>query len=285
MITLETKAYAKVNLTLDILGKRPDGFHDLQSVMQQISICDDIEIDLETGEDWSLECDRDDVPADSSNLAWKAAGLFYKRLGKDPQGVSIRIIKRIPSRAGLGGGSADAAAVLNALNAHEGSPFTVAQLAEMGAKIGSDVPFCVMGGTALCEGRGEILTKLKDMPQCFYCVAMPDFAVSTKELFEIYDQRTVSTHPDTPHMLEALDAEDLLKVAGYCCNSMEKIVAADYPKIWQMRTVMEDCGALGSAMSGSGSAVYGIFDAFDMAAMASMRLMEHGFTTFLARNV
>ena len=285
MITLETRAYAKVNLTLDILEKRPDGYHELQSVMQQISICDDIGIDLETGEDWRLECDREDIPTDSSNLAWKAVGLFYKRLGKDPGGVTIRITKRIPAQAGLGGGSADAAAVLKALNDHEGNPFSQVELEALGGKLGSDVPFCVRGGTVLCEGRGERMTTLQPMPDCFYCVAMPDFSMSTAAVYGAYDANPPKYRPDHPGMLAALEAGDLLKVAGHCGNAMEKVVAVEHPKIWEMRTVMEDCGALGAAMTGSGSAVYGVFDAFDMAAMASMRLMEHGFTTFLARNV
>lgn len=285
MITLETKACAKVNLTLDIQEKRPDGYHELESVMQQISLCDDIEIDLETGEDWRLECDAEGIPTDSSNLAWKAAGLFYKKLGKDPQGVTIRITKRIPAQAGLGGGSADAAAVLNCLNDHEGHPFSVEELAAMGAKLGSDVPFCVLGGTALCRGRGELLTALKPMPDCFFCVAMPDFSVSTAELYAAFDARPPKYRPDTKGMLEAIKSGDLLKVAGFCGNAMEKLVAVEHPKIWEMRTAMEDCGALGSAMTGSGSAVFGVFDAFDMAAMASMRLLQHGYLTYLARNV
>ena len=117
MITLQEKAYAKLNLTLDVLGKRDDGYHELESVMQLVTLCDDIEIDVETGEDWKIECNWDDVPLDSSNLAWKAAGVFYRSIGKDPQGITIRIEKRIPAQAGLAGGSADAAAVLRALNA------------------------------------------------------------------------------------------------------------------------------------------------------------------------
>lgn len=284
MITLQEPAYAKLNLTLDILGKRPDGYHELRSVMQQIALCDEVEIDVETGEDWSLETDRDDVPTDSTNLAWKAAGVFYQALGKDPQGVTIRIQKRIPSQAGLGGGSADAAAVLKALNRHAGSPFSREELARLGAKVGSDVPFCVWGGTALAEGRGEILTGLPEMPQCFYCIVMPDFSVSTPALFAKTDQAELTYRPDTQAMLDALKEGDLLKVAGNLCNAMEPLAAEDHPDIAAIRTIMEDCGALGTAMTGSGSAVYGIFDAFDMAAMASMTLMEK-YQTFLSRNV
>ena len=283
MITLQEPAYAKLNLTLDILNKREDGYHEIESIMQQITLRDDIEIDLETGEDWKLECDWEDVPTDSENLAWKAAGLFYKTIGKDPQGITIRITKRIPMGAGLGGGSADAAAVLIALNRHEGEPFSKWDLARLGAKIGSDVPFCVTGGTALAKGRGEKVAQLLPMPQCFYCVAKPEFSVSTPELYAKWDAQENPYHPDTNNMGRSLDQQNLLHVAGYLGNSFEPLVAAEHPEIEAIQSKMKDCGALGCAMTGSGSAVFGIFDAFDMAAMASMELME-SCTTYLARN-
>lgn len=285
MITLQQQAYAKLNLTLDILGKRDDGYHDLRSVMQQISLCDDIEIDVETGEDWKLECDREDIPTDSSNLAWKAAGVFYKALGKDPQGITIRITKRIPSQAGLGGGSADAAAVLNALNDHEGKSFTAQELADLSAKVGSDVPFCVLGGTALVEGRGERVTAVNPMPDCFYCIVMPDFSVSTADLYRAIDEKGTTYRPDTDGMLAALQSGDLLHAAGYVGNAMEPLVSADHKQIKEMKDAMLDSGALGAAMTGSGSAVYGIFDSFDMAAISSMDLMARGYRTYLSRNV
>ena len=144
MTTLYEGAFAKLNLTLDVLGKREDGYHDLQSVMQTISIRDDIEIDVGTGKPWVLRCSKEGIPTDERNLAWKAAKLFFDTTGKDPDGLEIRITKRIPSEAGMGGGSADAAAVLRALNKHYGNPFSIFALAELGAAIGSDVPFCVV---------------------------------------------------------------------------------------------------------------------------------------------
>lgn len=284
MITLQEKAYAKLNLTLDILGKREDGYHDLESVMQQITLCDDIEIDVQTGEDWKLECSDAAIPADASNLAWKAAGVFYRSIGKDPQGITIRINKRIPAQAGLAGGSADAAAVLRALNAHEGEPYTLEKLAELAGKIGSDVPFCVLGGTALAKGRGEKLTKLPPMPQCFYCIVKPDFSVSTPALFEAYDQAPAALHPDTEGMLDALKNKDLMHVAGYVFNVMEPVVAKEHPEILMIKDTLDSCGACGCAMTGSGSAVYGIFDAFDMAAMASMQLIDR-YKTYISANV
>ena len=284
MTTLQENAYAKLNLTLDVLGKRDDGYHELETVMQQITLCDEIEIDVQTGEDWKLECDWDEVPTDSSNLAWRAVGVFYRHIGKDPQGVSIRITKRIPMQAGLGGGSADAAAVLRALNRHEGEPLTQAELVQLAAKIGSDVPFCVQGGTALVKGRGELVEALPDMPQCFYCIAKPDFSISTPALFAEVDQEQSLWHPDTQTMLQALERQDLLHVAGSVGNTMEPLVASKHSQIQQIKQTMLDCGALGAAMTGSGSAVFGVFDAFDMAALASMQLME-SCKTYLSRNV
>lgn len=284
MITLQEPAYAKLNLTLDILHKRDDGFHEIESIMQQITMCDDVEIDVETGEDWKLECDWEDVPTDSENLAWKAAGVFYREIGKDPQGITIRITKRIPMGAGLAGGSADAAAVLRALNRHEGEPFTIWELSRLSAKIGSDVPFCVLGGTALAKGRGEKLAQLLPMPQCFYCIAKPEFSVSTPKLYAAWDEVAEPYHPDNNGMGRALDQQNLMHVAGYLGNGFEPLVSAEHPEIEEIKQIMSDCGALGAAMTGSGSAVFGIFDAFDMAATASMKLMEK-YKTYLSRNV
>ena len=213
MTTLYEAAYAKLNLTLDVLGKREDGYHDLKSVMQTISIRDDIEIDVGTGKPWCLKCDKEDIPTDERNLAWKAAKIYLDAMNKDPNGIEIRITKRIPSQAGLGGGSADAAAVLRALNKHYGEPLSILALAELGAQVGSDVPFCTVCGTAMVEGRGERLRKLPDMPDCVFVVCKPDFPVSTPELYQKIDQCAIAKRPDNQAMESAILAGDLGKVA------------------------------------------------------------------------
>ena len=187
MTTLFEGAFAKINLTLDVLGKRPDGYHDLKSVMQTISIRDDIEIDVDTERPWVLHCDKDGVPTDERNLAWKAAKVFYEQTKLQTSGIEIRITKRIPMEAGLGGGSADAGAVLRALNSHYGNPLSILALAELGSLVGSDVSFCTLCGTAMVEGRGEKLRKLPDMPDCCFVVCKPDFASSTPELYKRID--------------------------------------------------------------------------------------------------
>ena len=200
MTTLYEGAFAKLNLTLDVLGKREDGYHDLQSVMQTISVRDDIEIDIGTGRPWCLKCDKEGIPCDEKNLAWKAAKVYFDAMKKDPDGIEIRITKRIPSEAGMGGGSADAAAVLRALNRHYGEPLSIGALAELGAQVGSDVPFCVVCGTAMVEGRGEKLRKLPDMPDCIFVICKPDFSVSTPELYKKIDQCTIGKRPDNRAM-------------------------------------------------------------------------------------
>ena len=209
MTTLYEGAFAKVNLTLDVLGKRPDGYHDLQSVMQTISIRDDVELDIDTGKPWTLSCSAEGIPEDDRNLAWKAAKVFCDKLGKNPNGLSIRITKRIPSGAGLGGGSADAAAVLRALNRFYNSPLSVFALAELGAQVGSDVPFCTLTGTAMVEGRGERLRPLPPMPDCTFVVCKPDFSVSTPELYRKLDTVAIPVRPNNRAMESALVAGDL----------------------------------------------------------------------------
>ena len=226
MTTLYEGAFAKLNLTLDVLGKREDGYHDLQSVMQGISIRDDIEIDIGTGKPWKLLCTVEDIPTDENNLAWKAAKVYCDTLHKDPEGLEIRINKRIPSGAGLGGGSADAAAVLRALNRHYGEPLSVMALAELGAEIGSDVPFCVLCGTAMVEGRGERLRKLPDMPDCVFVICKPDFSVSTPELYQKIDTVAIADRPDNRAMETALLAGDLGRVAENICNVFDPVVTS-----------------------------------------------------------
>ena len=196
MTTLYEGAFAKINLTLDVLDKREDGYHDIKSVMQTISLRDDVEIDVGTGKPWKLSCSMEGIPTDERNLAWKAAKVFCDTMNLDPDGLEIRITKRIPAEAGLGGGSADAAAVLRALNRHFDRPLSILALAELGAQVGSDVPFCTLCGTAMVEGRGERLRKLPDMPDCILVVVKPGFSSSTPALYQKLDETGVHGRPD-----------------------------------------------------------------------------------------
>ena len=275
MTTLYEGAYAKLNLTLDVLGKREDGYHDIKSVMQSISIRDDVEIDVGTGKPWSLTCDKEGIPCDETNLAWKAARLYCDTLHKDPDGIAIRITKRIPSGAGMGGGSADAAAVLRALNRHFGNPLSVLALAELGAKVGSDVPFCVLCGTAMVEGRGEQLRRLPDMPDCIFVVVKPEFSVSTPELYAKIDEVAIPKHPDHQAMESALLAGDLEKVAHNLYNVFDPVVTQENLELNYIKSLFHQYGAVGYQMTGSGSAVYAIVSEFEVAAVICSMLKEN----------
>ena len=285
MTTLYEGAFAKLNLTLDVLGKRADGYHDLQSVMQTISIRDDVEIDVGTGKPWVLHCDKEGIPTDETNLAWKAAKIYLDAVHQDPDGLEIRITKRIPSQAGLGGGSADAAAVLRALNKHYGNPLSILALAELGSLVGSDVPFCTVCGTAMVEGRGERLRKLPDIPDCVFVVCKPDFSASTPELYRKLDETAIARHPDNRAMESALLAGDLEKVAELVWNVFDPVVTADHLELNYIKSIMNSYGSLGQQMTGSGSAVFGILPNFEYAAVVCNMLKENYPQVFLARPV
>ena len=285
MTTLFEPAFAKLNLTLDVLGKREDGYHDLRSVMQTVSVRDDIEIDVGTGKPWALKCDKEGIPCDERNLAWKAAKIYCDALHKDPGGLEIRITKRIPSEAGMGGGSADAAAVLRALNEHYGNPLSIWALAELGAQVGSDVPFCVVGGTCMCEGRGERLRKLPDMPDCIFVVVKPEFSVSTPELYRKIDDVAIPKHPDNQAMESALLAGDLEKVAHNLYNVFDPVVTEEHLELNYIKSLFHQYGAVGYQMTGSGSAVFAIVSEFEVAAVICNMLKGNYPNVFICKPV
>lgn len=285
MTTLYEGAFAKVNLTLDVLGKREDGYHDIKSIMQTISLRDDIEIDVGTGKPWNLLCDKEHIPTDESNLAWKAAKLFFDTIGKDPDGLEIRIVKRIPVQAGLGGGSADAAAVLRALNRHYGSPLSLPALAELGAQIGSDVPFCVLCGTAVVEGKGDRLRKLPDMPDCIFVVCKPEFSVSTPELYAKIDEKAIATRPNHQAVESAILAGDLLGVVNNVCNVFDPIVTEEHMELNYIKSIMNSYDGVGMQMTGSGSAVYAMVGEFEAAAVICNMLKENYPQIYIAKPV
>lgn len=285
MTTLYESAYAKINLTLDVLGVRPDGFHDLKSVMQTVSLCDDIEIDIGTGKPWCLKCEAEGVPLDERNLAWKAAKVFFDAVNFDPEGIEIRMLKRVPSQAGLGGGSSDAAAVFRALNRHYGMPMTLQELADLSAKVGSDVPFCVLGGTVMVEGRGEFVRSLTPMPECYIVICKPDFPVSTPALYRKLDECEIKKHPDNDAMEAAIRAGDLAAIARNVHNVFDPVVAAEHPEIDHIKSVCAACGALAQQMSGSGSATFAIMPDRESAIAACDKLKQTYHQVFLAQRV
>ncbi len=285
MTIVTEKAPAKLNLTLDVLSKRPDGYHDLQSVMQTVSLCDEITLQIGTGKPWEVRCDTEGVPCDSRNLVWKAAEVFFEALGENPAGLDIHILKRIPSQAGMGGGSADAAAVFRALNRHYGEPYAPLELAELGARVGSDVPFCVIGGTVMCEGRGERMRPLDAMPGCQIVIIKPDFPVSTPALFRAIDSEEISIRPDNASMEQAIAAGDLKRISGLMCNVFEPVVSKDHPEIRRFRSIAMACGALGCQMTGSGSACFALLDSREKAEKLADVLKAEFSSVFLAEPV
>lgn len=285
MTTLYEGAFAKLNLTLDVLGKREDGYHDLKSVMQTISIRDDVEIDVDTGKPWVLKCDVEGIPTDSRNLAWKAAEVFFEQTKRTTTGLEIRITKRIPMEAGMGGGSADAAAVLRALNRHYDNPLSIMALAEIGALVGSDVPFCTLCGTAMVEGRGERLRKLPDLPDCCFVVCKPDFSVSTPALYKKIDEVEIAKRPDHQAMESALLAGDLGKIAENIYNVFDPVVTADHLELNYIKSIFNSYGSINQQMTGSGSAVFAIVPDFEFAAVICNMLKENYPKVFIAKPV
>ena len=285
MTTLTEGAFAKINLTLDVLDRREDGYHDIRSILQTVALRDDIELLLDTGTGWRIECETAGIPLDETNLAWRAARVFFDTFGGEPDGLTIRITKRIPSGAGLGGGSADAAAVLRALNRWRDYPISVYALCELGAQIGSDVPFCVLCGTALAEGRGERLTKLPDTPEMFTVICKPDVCFSTPALYAKLDDVALAKRPDTRAMRAALEKGDLEAIGAGLCNVFEQVAIPDHLELNYIKSIMMSYGAYGAQMTGSGSAVYGLFDSFEYAAVACTMLKDNYPQVFIAKTV
>lgn len=256
---ISTKAYAKLNLTLDVMGKRADGYHDLRMVMQSVDLADAIALEF-GGEGVRAASNLGFLPTGDKNLAAAAALRFAEATGKELGGLLIRMEKAIPVCAGLGGGSSDAAAVLRALNEHTGAGLTPMELAQVGARVGSDVPYCVLGGTALAEGKGEVLTALSPLPQCIAVLCKPKFSVSTPALFSRLDGVKLRHRPDTEGMLAALDAGDLGGVARRLFNVFEEVLSVRIrDEIVSIKGILVEQGALGACMSGTGPTVYGLF--------------------------
>lgn len=257
---VSVKASAKINLLLDIVGKRSDGYHLLQTVMQSVDLHDTVTVALAGGAgEIGLSCSGgENIPLDARNTAHKAASYFFKETGVENPGVSIHIEKRIPSCAGIAGGSAGAAAVLLALNRIFGGAASDAQLLNISAKIGADVPFCLIGGTMLAEGIGTDLSVLPTIPPCFIVLAKPADAVSTLRAYGEFDKLSEVNHPELEAMTDAVRAGDLKAVCSRMGNVFEQSI--NLPVIAEIKELMLGFGALGACMSGSGSTVFGIFE-------------------------
>jgi len=256
---IEEKAYAKLNISLDVLSKREDGYHDLRMIMQSISLCDNVMIEPDTSGIISASSNFGYIPGDIKNLAVAAASMFFEKAGiKD--GLKIRLEKSIPVGSGMAGGSSDAAAVLRALDRLYPGALNKEQLFETANKVGSDVAFCLEGGTCLAEGRGEKLCKLPPLPDCRIAVCKPSFSLSTPEMYRRLDRIRRVFHPDTDGIITALGKGDLPGVSRRMYNVFEDVGGREFNTVKAIKSVLLEEGALGSVMTGSGSAVFGIFD-------------------------
>lgn len=266
------KAYAKINLGLDVVRRLENGYHEVKMVMQTVGIYDVLDFQRTAG-GIVITTDSGELPTNEDNLIYKAAKLMIEEY-HIAEGVKIHLEKHIPIAAGMAGGSTDAAATLKGMNRLFDLGCTLKDLMELGVKIGADVPYCVMGGTALAEGIGEKLTPLAPAPDCYVLVAKPDINVSTKYVYEHLDAQEIVKHPDIDGMVEAIAEESLQGILDRMENVLETVTVSAYPIIQKIKDRMKELGAINSLMSGSGPTVFGIFVEKDMARRAYDKLEE-----------
>ena len=255
---LHLKAYAKINLALDVVRRRDDGYHDVRMIMQTVRLFDRISLKRTKGRNIRISTNLSYIPCNEDNLVYKAIDIIRKKHGiKD--GVEALIEKHTPVAAGLAGGSSDAAATLVGMNQLFSLGISQSSLIEYGASFGADIPFCIMRGTALSQGIGEILTPLPPVPDCWLLIVKPSFSMSTRFVYQHLDPDT-ALHPDIDGMVEAIRKGDLAGMTERMGNSLEQVTAAHFPDILSMKKKMTELGAMNAIMSGSGSTVFGVFD-------------------------
>lgn len=255
---IEVKAYAKINLLLDIVATRKDGYHDLFMIMQSVGIYDIVTVEKIKGKKIVITCNKNDIPLDEHNIAHKAATAFFKSQNIKDTGIHIDIKKMIPHAAGLAGGSADGAGVIVALNKMYNTDLSDKQLCEIGVKVGADVPFCITGGTLLSQGIGDVLNKVKPLKKCYIVLAKPDIGVNTGYAYKQFDEQGKLHTPDKFGMLCAIQSRDLNDICSKMENVFEQFI--EVPNRVDMKEIMRNKGAIGTCMSGSGPTVFGIFN-------------------------
>ena len=281
---MKIKAYAKINISLDIVGKREsDGYHLLKMIMQNIDLYDEISIEKQK-EGITISCNKNYVPTDSRNLAYKAASLFKETYNIE-DGVHIDIVKNIPVSAGLAGGSTDAAAVLKLMNKIFEVNVSDEELMNIGLKLGADIPYCINGGTALCEGIGEKITTLPPFKDKILVLVKPSFGVSTKEVYKSFNLDRVKVHPKTESLIEAMEQDNLYYVANNMKNLLENVTLRKHNILIKIKEDMNRYGAVGSMMSGSGPSVFAFFDDMLKAQRCYEKMKEDYREVFLTRTI
>jgi 4-diphosphocytidyl-2-C-methyl-D-erythritol kinase len=251
------QAPAKLNLALDIVGKTDNGYHLMQMIMQTIDLSDTVELEQTDTASIELTCSRSSVPCDQRNICYQCAKLFFEKTGVQNKGLRIHIEKRIPQQAGMAGGSTDGAAVLVGLNHLCETGLNLSELCEIGVQIGADIPFCLIGGTAVVEGIGEQIHPIAPMPPCSIVVAKPKGGISTQKAFMEFDRRQIKPQLDLTKMIDAIESQDLSLTAECMYNAFEQVCTLE--DVFTIRNLMKSCGAKSAIMTGSGSAVFGIF--------------------------
>jgi 4-diphosphocytidyl-2-C-methyl-D-erythritol kinase len=265
-------ANAKINITLDVVGRRENGYHDVKMIMQSLEYADKVKVELaEKGID--LKCSVDYLPLDDKNLAYKAAKFFLEETGIKT-GVKIFIEKNIPVAAGLAGGSTDAAAVLKALNVLTNANLSIEKLMEIGLMLGADVPYCILGKTALAEGLGEILTVLPPLKESIVCLAKPSYSVNTGQVYKEIDQKKNLLHPDTEGAIKAIEMGDNKLLGQRMYNCLEEVTGDKYSVIGKIKSIMYDHNSYGAMMSGSGPSVFGFFENMEDAQKAQKEIKK-----------
>ena len=277
MDKMELKALGKINLGLDVLGRRENGYHDVRMVMQTVYLYDQIRMEKTKKPDIELLTNLFYLPVNENNLAYQAADLLMKEFHVK-EGVKITLDKHIPVAAGMAGGSSNAAAVLFGINRMFSLGLSQEELMKRGVTLGADVPYCIMRGTVLAEGIGEELSVLPAMPKCTVLIAKPPISVSTKMVYEALDSKEIVEHPDIDGILEGLQKGDLHKVADSMGNVLEDVTIPMHPVIADIKQVMQDCGAIGAMMSGSGPTVFGLFENRASAREAQKMIRDKGLT-------
>ena len=275
MDRIELKALGKINLGLDVLGRRENGYHDVRMVMQTLYLYDNVTLIKKEEPGIELESNLYFLPKDSGNIAWKAANLLMEEFHISG-GIKIILNKYIPVAAGMAGGSSNAAAVLYGMNQMYQLGLSRQELMDRGVKLGADVPYCIMRGTVLAEGIGEILSPLPPMPKCQILIAKPAVSVSTKAVYEAIDSKEIEEHPDIDGIIDGLKKQDLNKIAASMGNVLEKVTIDMHPEIAQIKNCMLENGALGAMMSGSGPTVFGIFRGYASVQKAYEKVKAQG---------
>lgn len=275
MNTIMLKAYAKINLGLDVLGKREDGYHEVRMIMQTIRLYDKLNMKKLNKDEIIIKTNLSYLPTNENNLVYRAIQMLKEEFNIK-QGIYVELQKHIPVAAGLAGGSSDAAAALTGMNRLFQLKLTTTDLMQRAVKLGADIPYCILGGTALSEGIGEVLTPLDPMPKAYILIAKPPINVSTKYVYEnlILDERT--NHPDIDGIMEAITSKDLYGVTNRLSNVLESVTIDKYPVIQEIKDTMIEFGAMNALMSGSGPTVFGVFEDLNLAKKAFYQLKVQG---------